>query len=76
MENKYLEVGMKVYYTAPHGKTENGIVKSINGCNAFVVYNCGGDWDHYEDYTGCATNPSDLTPGWILSALTPQTNGQ
>lgn len=66
MTNTFKE-GDKVYYTAPHGKKENGIIKSLtpNGEGAFVVYNCNNDWKNYQDYTGCSTNFRDLTPGWI-----------
>lgn len=61
-----LERGMKVRYCPSHGKEENGIVKSIsaNGEFAFVVYKCNGEWSHYEDYTGCATNILELKIGW------------
>ena len=60
-------VGECVHYTVPHGTTQNGIVKSINedGVSAFVVYNCGGNWEHYMDYTGQYTYICDLTTGWI-----------
>jgi hypothetical protein len=62
-----MKAGDKVHYTAPHGKKENGIIKSINesGDGAFVVYNCNEDWDNYENYTGAHTRLSTLTEGWI-----------
>lgn len=58
--------GDNVCYTAPHGKQENGIVKSVNdsGTIAWVVYHCDNDWANYEKYTGAATNVQDLTHGW------------
>ena len=63
-----LNIGDKVYYTAPHGTKENGIIKSVSGRNVFVVYNCDDQWDKFMDYTGCATNPEDLTVGWTDEA--------
>lgn len=60
-----LKKGDMVTYCPPHGPNRIGIVKSINGNNAFVVYNCNDEWEHFEDYTGAATNISDLKPGWI-----------
>jgi len=59
--------GECVHYTAPHGKKENGIIKSISeDCKAaFVVYNCGGNWDNYKDYTGHHTHLYMLTTGWV-----------
>ena len=59
-----MKVGDKVTYIAPSGK-EKGIVKSI--CDqeyVFVVYNCGGDWDNYAEYTGARTNKDNLVLGW------------
>ena len=29
-----------------------------------VVYNCNGNWDHYQDYTSALTNIIDLELGW------------
>ena len=59
--------GECVHYTAPHGKKENGIVKSVNefGTAAFVVYNCNGDWVNYADYTAQHTNICDINTGWV-----------
>ena len=31
----------------------------------FVVYNCAGEWDRYEQYTAASTNFRDLKKGWI-----------
>ena len=58
-----VKVGDKVYYTSPHGKKENGKVKSINdsGTAAWVVYHCNNEWDKYYDYTGISTNIQDLS---------------
>lgn len=32
--------------------------------SVFVVYNCGGDWDNYKNYTSAKTNVRDLLHGW------------
>ncbi len=55
----------KVTYCPSYGAKEKGIVKEVRDNIAFVVYKCDGEWDRYEEYTGCATNISDLKPGWI-----------
>ena len=73
-----LKVGDKVYYQPSHfSKTdwENGMVKEIPdfttdktasvGYNCIrVVYNCGGDWKNFKNYTGALTNLRDLKLGW------------
>lgn len=59
-----LKVGMRVHYAPDYGRKENGIVKSIRDNNVFVVYKCGGEWDHYQDYTAANTPIEDLYPGW------------
>lgn len=60
-------VGVKVHFTSPNGKKENGIIKSINedGTAAFVVYNCDNDWNNYQNYTGAHTKIDNLTEDWI-----------
>ena len=64
MKKEELYEGRYVHYAPEHGGKENGRIKSITETAVFVVYNCGGNWDHYKDYTGCNTNPRDLRPGW------------
>ena len=66
MNTEEVKAGDKVYYTAPHGLKENGIVKSLNESKttAWVVYHCNDEWHRYYDYTGAATNIKDLTLGW------------
>ncbi len=54
------DVGKWVVYTAPHGTRERGKIKSWNVYHIFVVYNCAGEWDRFQDYTGQATSPKDL----------------
>lgn len=63
-------VGDKVHYQPEHYKKddmfENGIIKSIRNDleGAFVVYNCGGMWNDYENYTAASTSFRDLKKGW------------
>jgi len=47
-------------------KYENGVIKTLHpdGDKAWVVYNCGGEWHKYKEYTGALTNFSNLKPGW------------
>lgn len=63
-----IKVGTKVHYTSPNGKKENGIVKSIQDDHAFVVYNCGGDWKNYKNYTGARTELDNLQYGWVYES--------
>ena len=65
-----LKIGDKVFYQPSHYKEddwENGIIKEIPE-HTFefvrVVYNCAGDWKHYQDYTSALTSLDDLTLGW------------
>jgi hypothetical protein len=64
-----LRVGSKVHYQPPHykeeNKWENGMVKSIapNG-GVFVVYNCGGEWKKFQEFTAANTSPKDLFLNW------------
>jgi len=65
-----LKIGDKVCYQPSHYREdewENGLVKEIpNFTNKSirVVYNCGGDWDNFMDYTSALTNLRDLKPDW------------
>lgn len=72
-ENVVLYEGQRVHYVPRHGgKIQNGIIKSFRDKdpwnkqfkNAFVVYNCAGDWGNYKEYTGALTSVSTLKPGW------------
>ncbi len=60
-----IKSGDKVYYTAPHGKKENGMVKEVRDKIAFVVYHCGGEWDKFRNFTGAATDLQELRKGWV-----------
>jgi hypothetical protein len=57
--------GHKVAYDNLTG-LEPGIIKSVNPllCTAQVVYNCGGDWENYERYTGVQTPFNKLKFSW------------
>lgn len=68
MEKENITVGLAVHYAPENRQKENGIVKSVTDHGVFVVYNCGGDWQNYEDYTGANTNPRDLVRGWTDDA--------
>ena len=65
-----LRIGDKVYYQPKHygdDRWENGIIKEIRDYHldgVWVVYNCNGEWDNYEDYTSALTNLRDLKLGW------------
>lgn len=61
-ETATFKKGDKVTYKP---KNERGIVKGFGDDEniVFVVYNCDGQWDNFEMYTGAATNISDLKLG-------------
>lgn len=66
-----IKIGEKVYYQPKHYKVddkfENGIVKEIpehTTTSIRVVYNCGGDWKNYKNYTSALTSVDDLYYGW------------
>ena len=65
-----LKIGDKVYYQPAHygeDQWENGMVKEIpdhTNQSIRVVYNCGGDWDNFKNYTSALTNLRDLKLGW------------
>ena len=40
---------------------EKGRIKSWSAHLIFVVYKCANKWDNFQDYTGCATQPGDLS---------------
>jgi len=67
---KSLQVGMPVRYQPAHyteEEWENGIIKEIREGKTdgvWVVYNCAGNWDEYQDYTSALTNLRDLKIGW------------
>ena len=65
------KIGDKVCYVPKHyeedGRYENGIIKEIPQPfedHIRVVYNCGGDWTNYFNYTSALTHVRDLYPGW------------
>jgi hypothetical protein len=67
-----MRFGDKVTYVPAHladdpARWEHGIVKreTPDGNGYFVVYNCGGDWENFQDYTAANTNKRDLKPGWL-----------
>lgn len=70
VEQFKLKIGDKVHYQPPHygqNKWENGIVKEIpthTATGVRVVYNCGGDWDNFMNYTSALTDINDLKRDW------------
>lgn len=66
MMDKFI-VGQMVHYSPEVGPKENGIVKRKHPHSDayWVVYKCGGDWRHYENYTAALTCVEDLRDGWI-----------
>lgn len=69
MITRTLKPGDKVTYLAhPGAKYEHGIVKSLHPANrlqVFVVYKCGGNWEHYKNYTAELTDVGSLEHGWL-----------
>ena len=67
MKNNKFTEGQRVHYTRWDGAIENGVVKTKHSTrNAWwVVYNCGGNWDDYRNYTGALTFAEELKDGWI-----------
>jgi hypothetical protein len=66
-----IKIGDKVYYQPLYYKSdnkfENGIIKEIpehSTTEVRVVYNCGGDWKNFKDYTSALTDVNDLYYGW------------
>jgi hypothetical protein len=63
--------GDTVLYIVPQSpgnnmpRTQKGIILSIaDDEHAFVVYDCGGEWLNYQDYTAAKTNVKQLVLGW------------
>ena len=55
------KIGDKVTYK---GK-EKGIIKGFSTFgDVYVVFNCGGDWENYLNYTAARCNELDLIKGW------------
>lgn len=67
LESKDIKIGTPVYYKPGYGRLENGIIKSFSSIadTVFVVYNCGGNWEDYQNYTAASTRIQDLYPGWV-----------
>lgn len=57
-----MKEGDKVLYN----KIEKGIIKTIDGNNIFVVFNCGEDWSNYRNYTAQNTPVNSLSKGWSV----------
>jgi hypothetical protein len=71
-----LKVGDRVHYLpfegCPPEKIENGRVKEIpdhTNSSVRVVFNCGGEWNNFMDYTSQLTPLSRLRMGWHTASL-------
>jgi len=53
------DIGRWVIYKTEF-ENQRGRIKSWNDKWIFIVYNCAGEWDRYQDYTAAATKPEDL----------------
>ena len=65
--DKFKEGDSVTYFPeySPDKEGEKGVVKSVQDENfVFVVYNCGGEWHKYKEYTAARTNVKDLKNGW------------
>lgn len=70
MDTQVFKIGEKVHYIRDNCKNpaeyENGIVKEIQSrTNTRVVYNCGDDWDNFNNYTSALTSNRNLRKGWV-----------
>lgn len=64
-----ISFGTKVHYIDGAGKIHNGKVKDYVQSKIiteiFVVYDCAGEWQNFQNYTGVRTKIEDLHPGWV-----------
>ena len=65
------KVGDNVHYQPKHYQErdfwENGVVKEVRADvddAVWVVYNCGGEWHRYQEFTSAKTRLIDLVAGW------------
>ena len=59
------DIGKWVVYTrSGTNHKELGRIKSMTNETIFVVYNCGREWERFQDFTAASTNPRDLQ--WVL----------
>jgi hypothetical protein len=80
-DNAFLKVGDKVSYISSSyfegsgdKDIEIGIVKEISEVSesknfVWVVFNCNGDWENYQKYTGQLTHTKHLQMGWDNSKI-------
>lgn len=70
MDSQVFEIGEKVHYIRDNctdsAEYENGMVKTIQSrTETRVVYNCGGEWGNFKDYTSALTSNRNLRKGWV-----------
>jgi hypothetical protein len=64
--------GDKVTYTSEHGTKSIGVVKSdVSPMEEFipVVFNCGNDWDNYDDCSPVLVETRRIHPEWDADAV-------
>ena len=56
------DIGRWVIYLPFYGggEPEKGRIKAWNDRNIFVVYKCNNEWNRFQDFAGCSTDPKDL----------------
>lgn len=57
--------GQWVYYK----NGQRGKMKSQNEKYIFVVFNCAGEWDRYDQYAGQVCKPEDLSMTKPINAM-------
>jgi len=60
-ELTYEDIGRWVEYHGFRDETERGRIKGWNYKFIFVVLRCDNNWDNFQEYTGIAVYPEDLT---------------
>lgn len=67
-----IQVGDRVHYIGHLGAIpENGMVKEIpdhTRTSIRVVYNCGGEWGRFKEFTSAMTPIDTLYDGWTDNA--------
>jgi len=60
-ELTHTDIGRWVEYHGLGGEHERGRLKSWNYKFIFVVLKCDNNWDNFQEYTGVACDPANLT---------------
>ncbi|HEY0658044.1 MAG TPA: hypothetical protein VGD05_06205 [Pyrinomonadaceae bacterium] len=54
------DIGRWVVHYDALGNEQRGKLKSWNAHTIFVVFNCAGEWDRFQEFTGAGCRPDDL----------------